>query len=271
MDRLERRHRAQEAVRSKRRPLIAVLVVVVVLAALAITFAVLSRSTLFVIEDVEFVGADHLTESEVAQLVNIPGGTTLLGVDADAIKQSLVRDAWVRDVSVERVFPSTLRVRVTEREIAAIVPISVGATQTIRNWAISSDGMWLMPIPSRESEIGQSLSPRIYEDAESVLWITDVPYGVEPEIGVYCTDDNVNNALSIIDGMTTELADRVKTVSATDAESTLFTLDSGVEIAFGSAANIRDKERLCLQIMEQNPHVVYINVRVVDRPTWRAL
>ena len=103
-----------------------------------------------------------------------------------------------------------------------------------------------------------------------MLHITDVPYGVTPEIGAWCTDENVNNALSIVDGMTTDLAGRVKAVSATDAESTLLTLDNGIEIAFGTADNIRDKERVCLEIMEQHPSVVYINVRVVDRPTWRA-
>ena len=53
--------------------------------------------------------------------------------------------------------------------------------------------------------------------------------------------------------------------------ATTLTLDDDVEIAFGKAENIRDKERVVLKIMEENPTVVYINVRVVDRPTWRAL
>ena len=50
------------------------------------------------------------------------------------------------------------------------------------------------------------------------------------------------------------------------------TLESGVEIAFGPAQSIREKERVCLQILNDNPgKVAYINVRVVDRPTWRSL
>ena len=115
-------------------------------------------------------------------------------------------------------------------------------------------------------------SQQIYEDAASVLHITDVPYGTSPETGAFCTDENVNNALDIVAGMTTSLADQVVLVKATDAESTKLTLDNGVEIAFGKAEDIREKERVCLEIMEQNPgSVAYINVRVVDRPTWRAL
>ena len=35
--------------------------------------------------------------------------------------------------------------------------------------------MWLMAIPDQDSELGQSISQQIYEDAASVLHITDVP------------------------------------------------------------------------------------------------
>ena len=107
------------------------------------------------------------------------------------------------------------------------------------------------------------------------LWrfpITGVPFGLTPEVGTYCTDGNVNNALEILDGLTGELADQVKAVSATDAQSTLLTLENGIQIAFGTAEDIRDKERICLEIMAKNEgKVAYINVRVPDRPTWRAV
>nr|WP_172136978.1 FtsQ-type POTRA domain-containing protein [Adlercreutzia sp. ZJ473] len=274
MDRLERDHaraeRTKRAAQASRRPLIVVGVIAALVLVLAVAWFALARTSAFAIENVEVTGADHLTTSEVSQLVSIPQGTTLLTVDTDAIKSSLERDSWVESVSVSREFPSTLKVAVTERQVAAVVEVPMGSTQTIQDWAIASDGMWLMAIPSRDSEVGRTLSPKIYEDAESVLRITGVPYGLAPEIGAYCTDDNVNNALSIVDGMTTELADQVKKVTATDPASTLLTLENGVEIAFGTADDIREKERVVLAIMEENPTVVYINVRVVDRPTWRA-
>lgn len=272
IDRMERNERARAARAARRKPLIVVGVIAALAIALAIAFAVLSRSSVFAIESVDVVGAEHLTTAEVSQLITVPQGTTLLNVDASSIENSLLRDAWIKDVTVNRMFPSTLQVVITERDIAAVVEIPMGATQTIQNWAIASDGMWLMAIPDQSSELGQSLSPKIYEDEAEALHITGVPYGLEPEIGTYCTDENVNNALSIVSGMTTDLADQVKTVTATDPESTLLTLDSGVEIAFGTADDIREKERVCQEIMEQNEgKVAYINVRVVSRPTWRAV
>ena len=173
---------------------------------------------------------------------------------------------------MSRSFPSTLIIDITEREIGAIVEIATGDSNAVQAWAIATDGVWLMAIPDPNSEVGQAISPAIYEDVEAALLITDVPYGLSPEMGTRCADDNVNNALDIVNGMTTDLADQVKVVSATDAESTLLTLESGIEIAFGTAEDIRDKERICLEIMEQNPGAVaYINVRVVDAPTWRSV
>ncbi len=255
-----------------KKPLIILCVILALVVLAVVGVVVLFRSPVFVIEDVQVRGADHLTEAEIDQLVTVPADATLLTVDADAIVRSLKRDAWVQDVTVSREFPSTLGVNVTERPIGAIVEVPVGTAQTIQRWAISPDAIWLMAIPAEDSEIGRNISPRIYEDANAATHIIDVDVGVSPVIGAYCTDEPILNALAILSGMSTELADQVKLVSATDAESTMLTLDNGIEIAFGKAENIRDKERVCLEIIAKagEGRVAYINVRVPERPTYRA-
>lgn len=233
---------------------------------------VLYFSPILKVEDVQVNGSAHLTDSDIQALVSVPEGATLLSVDTGAIARSLERDAWVETAVVRREFPHTLAIDVTEREIAAVVEVMTSDAKAVQPWAIASDGVWLMPIPEKDSELGASISPQIYEDAESVLTITGVPFGLIPEIGSVCTDENVENALSILNGLTTDLASAIVKVQATDAESTLLTLSNGIQIAFGSAQDIREKERVCLQIMEQNPDkVAYINVRVVSKPTWRAI
>lgn len=250
----------------------AAIVAVVLACVLGIAYAALYFGGAFAITSVKVNGADHLTNDEMAILAAVPQGTTLLNVDTSSVANSVDRDAWVADVSVNRIFPDTLEINVTEREIAAIVEVAADNAKVTQMWAIASDGMWLMEIPARDSDLGATISPQIYEDADRVLHITGVPFGLTPEVGTYCADGNVNNALAILDGLSTELADQVKTVTATDAASTCLTLDNGIEIAFGTAEDIRDKERICLQIMADNPgKVSYINVRVPDRPTWRAV
>ena len=239
---------------------------------LVVAGAALYFSDLFPVEEIKVEGAEHLTTREMQALAQVPSDTTLLRVDTGAIEKNLLRDAWIQDVAIHRDFPNTLRIVVTEREISAVVEVPTENAKSTQPWAISSDGIWLMAIPNQDTDIGQTISQQIYTDVENVLHITDVPYGIEPEIGSHCSDENVNNALAIVAGMTTELADQVKTVSATDAESTKLTLDNGVEIAFGKAEDIREKERVCLELMKQNPDkIAYINVRSVDRVTYRSL
>lgn len=224
------------------------------------------------VEEVKVTGTDHLTEADVDALAAVPEGTTLLSVDTEMLRQRLLLDAWVQDAHAKRVFPHTIEIEVTERTISAVVEISSNDATVIRPWAISSDGVWLMPIPEKDSEAGKLVNAKIFEDADKALHIVDVPFGATPEIGTICTDSNVNNALAIVAGMTTELAGQVKVVRATDSESATLTLDNGIEVAFGRADEIRAKERVVLELMESFPGTLaYINVRVPDRPTWRSL
>ena len=267
--RSERRERAKE---TSRRYLVRVFIVIGIIVALIAGWAALYNSPAFTIQNVQVEGVEHLTSEEMSQLTNVPTGETLLRVDTEAIRSRLKQTTWVEDASVTRVFPDTLKITVTEREIEAIVEIPNRAGSSTKKWAIAKDHIWLMPIPEPDSDAAKTTSSKIYEDAEAALHITDVPYGTSAEIGQECQDANVNNALDIIAGMTTDLASHVETVSAAGPAETTLLLDSGVEIAFGKAENIRDKERVILQILEENPDsVAYINVRMVETPTWRSL
>lgn len=268
-ERAERHARLQKTrQRYTRRIVIGVAVVI----ALIVGFFALRASNAFAITDVQVVGVTHLTNDEMAQMAAVPADTTLLRVDTETIRNRLLQNAWVLDAQVNRVFPHTLEISVTEREIAAIIEVQNASGSGVKSWAISSDHIWLMPIPDKNSEAAKTTSAQIYEDADAALHITDVPYGTLTEIGAECIDENVNNALDIVSGLTTELSDMVVSVSAAGPVETTLILDNGVEVAFGKAENIRDKERVILKILEDNPDgVAYINVRMVENPTWREV
>ena len=253
------------------RVIIAVVVVVVLVVGIFGAYAFARITNMFPIEETNVVGVEHLTDAEVAQLAQVPKDATILNVDTAAIRSRLLLDTWVKDVTVSVFPPNRLDIVVTERQVTAVVEVSSSDSSTVKQWALSSDGMWLMPIPDRDSEAGKNTSSKVFEDADNAMHIINVPYTVKPEIGTYCTDQSITNALEIVSGMTTELASQVKTVSATDSESATLILEDGVEVAFGSATDIRAKERVVLQILEENEGLVaYINVRTVDRPTWRS-
>lgn len=269
---IRQQERAKRLRASSRRYFLRIFLIIGIVVALLGGWAALYNSPVFSIEHVTVKGVEHLTSDEMAQLANVPSDTTLLRVDIDSIADRVRKNSWVQDVTVNRVFPDTLEIVVTERPVAAIVEIPVSQGSSVKHWAIAEDHMWLMPIPEAGSDAAKTTSSKIYEDEENILHIVGVPYGTKAEIGQVCSDENVNNALDIIGGMTTDLADRVVKISAAGTAETTLILDNGVEIAFGKAEDIRDKERVIQKILEENPAgVAYINVRMVENPTWRAI
>ena len=262
----------KRAKQSSRRHFLRIGVIAAVVVALIVGGVALYNSPLFSIANVTVNGVEHLTSDEMAQLANVPKDTTLLRVDTATIEKRIEQNAWVADAQVNRVFPDTLEINVTERGVFAVVEVPTSAGASIKRWAIASDHMWLMPIPDANSDAAKTTSAKVYEDAASALRIVDVPYGTKAEIGRVCTDANVNNALDVVSGLTTELAGRIAQVSAAGTAETTLVLDNGVEVAFGKAEDIRDKERVILQILADNEdNVAYINVRMVETPTWRAV
>lgn len=248
-----------------------VLAVGVLLAAVAL-YAVLYFCGAFPVKQVTVDGATHLTNEEIAQIAAVPADSTLLRVDAAGIVSRLEGNAWVESAGVTRILPDTLRLDIRERTIQAVVQVPSQDGSAIEDWAIASDGVWLMKIPDRSSEEAAQVSGAVYADAESALLITDVPYGMAPVVGAVCTDENVNNALQTISGLSDNLASQVKTVSANGTEMTTLTLDNGVQIAFGDSDDVREKERVALQLLEEHEgQIAYINVRTPSRPTWRGL
>lgn len=269
---IRREERLERAKQKSRKRLIRIVAIIGTVVVLLAGWAALYHSPAFSIENVEVNGVEHLTSDEMAQLANVPTDSTLLRVDTATIESRIRQNAWVADVHVDRVFPSTLQINVTERPVFAIVEIPTGSKASVKKWAIAEDHIWLMPIPEADSEAAKTTSSKIYEDAQTVLHVVDVPFGTKAEIGKECTDANVNNALDVISGLTTELSSRVVQVSAAGTAETTLVLDNGVEVAFGKAEDIRDKERVILQILQENAdNVSYINVRIVNSPTWRSV
>lgn len=267
-----RSNRRQAQPKKSHKGLIVAIVLVILAIVVAIGAFVLSRSDLFPVSKITVSGVHHLTDQETAELAAVPEGTTLLNVDAAGIEGRLESNPWILDATVERRFPDTLNLNIFEREIVAVVDVVIDDNDNQQTWALASDGTWLMQIPDRNSEEGKQLASQVYEDVDAALHISSVPYGSVPEAGSQCNDPNITNALAIIDGMSTELADQVKSVSAASSDSTVLTLNNGIEIAFGDSSDIRDKERVCLELMEQNPgKIAYINVRNVSKPIWRAV
>lgn len=234
-------------------------------------YFICANTDVFEIQEVEYKGADHLTSAEVEALSPDVRGQSLLNFNRDLVSKGLTRTSWINSVDFTLEFPHKLVVNITEQKVGAVVDFAQGANQTSQSWIITLDGTWIMAVPNEDSDTAKQLSSKIYEDVKSAIHITDVPNGVAPEIGKKSTDETVLNALSIVTGFTTSLKDDVKTIKASSISATTIELNNNIEVAFGTADQIRDKERIVQEIIAQQPKVVFINVRTPDRPTWRAV
>lgn len=109
---------AEAAGRPRRSPLALAVVGVLVLGALAWAVA---NSRLFAIDGVEVRGNVVLTADRVVRLSGIDRGDNLVRLSSEEVRRRLSRSPWVAAVEVERWFPSTVVIHVTERTAVAWV------------------------------------------------------------------------------------------------------------------------------------------------------
>lgn len=225
----------------------------VVLAVLAVvgSCVALYRSPLFTVSRVEVEGADNLGAERVTALARVPSDASLLRFPADAVAARVGTDPWVESVTVSRVFPDGMRIRVVERR-----PVAMVDAQTTF-WLIDATGM--------------VIAKRSAEQTSAAIVIRDVP-GLDLKPGRRTVSEPLLNAVKVLNGLSTDVISQVKSVSAPTVDgTTLFTRDK-VEIVIGQAAEIAKKDALVRRILdEQRGKVVSIDVRTTDRPTWRGL
>lgn len=255
----ERRERYQRGQSAK-----AVVGVVGGVAALAVVllvaYFVLRSSSAFAIQNVVCEPTEHVSESDIQNLLSVPEGSTLLNFDGAAIEASLKKDPWVGSVSFERQFPDTLKVVVNEQSTDALVVMNAGSIA----WYLGTSGSWIQPTKVTVAQ-NQSVNDAALAQAtsEGVLLITDVPSSVSPKSGSEATDDVFSAVRSFRDGFSADFSSQVVSYSAPSTDNISCTLASGVEISLGSASQISAKESIVKEILAAHPgKVTFINVRV---------
>ena len=225
-------------------------------------------SNAFPITNVTVAGNSKLQSGYVIKLADVPENSTFFRADVKSIRERLLAEPWIQDASVERGFPDTIVLRITEQPIAAVVSIvPETAIDKVQQWVIAPDGTWIAEV--EEDVVGQA---RI--NAEELLKlpkIKDISAAVRPEPGLLETDEGINNALALLAGFSPEMRAMVSVISAPDAVKTSLTLSNNVSVAFGAAEDIELKERTIATLLaEHEGTITSINVRVADRPSVRT-
>ncbi|MDR3685698.1 MAG: FtsQ-type POTRA domain-containing protein [Coriobacteriia bacterium] len=229
------------------------LVAAAVLAVVAVAWALsaLWRAPLFTVDTIKVTGVSHLTSADVLALAAVPKDATLLHLAPSEIEQRVEASPWVSSAKVSRSFPHTLVVDVVER-----VPIALADAGARGQWFVSGDGHW---VARRSKEPTGALVP-----------IKDVP-GLVPVAGAKNASGELNNALAVIGGLSPQLKAQLAFVSAPSVQATVLVLKNQIQVFVGSADEITKKDLIARTILGKEKNVVYVNVRVTDRPTWRGL
>jgi cell division protein FtsQ len=242
----ERRNAGQRRARRLRLIGVAVAILLVAVACVAIY-----DSPLFTITSVEVIGTAHVPADAIRALARVPADATLIRFPADSVAARVAVDPWVASVSVTRVFPSGMRIRVTER-----VPIAVVRSGT-QQWLVDATGMIVAT-----ASVGATAT---------IPAIQDVP-GLDPRPGRRTSSEALLNAVAILSGISQQLRSMVVSVSAPTVDDAKLTTTGHVDIVIGQAVSLATKDQLAQRILaEQKGKVVSIDVRVIDRPTWRGL
>ena len=224
--RISRRRKAVE--RSKRKRLIASVVVV---AMLATGLWAAFWSPLLHIEQIDVNGARRTTHEEVEKAAALAPDDNLLLVSTGDIAGRIAELPWVRDVEVDRKLPGTITVRIGERKPALL--LSVGAA----TWTIDGKGNVLAPGDVGAIEPGERL--KVEEGRAALRVWRSLPRSLEEEIA----------------GLFAPTLERIT-----------FSLADGTLVRYGAAEDLEAKNEVLHALLDRiaadGQPVAYIDVRV---------
>jgi len=198
-----------------------------VLAAVAVLAGGLTWLLLFSpvlgVRTVEVSGSQGDTAAAVRQIAAIEQGLPLLRLDADAITERLRALPQVESVTVERSWPSTVRITVVEREAVALVA-SDGA-----QWLIDANGVRFAQVTERPAGIPLLEVERAAADDRATL-----------------------AAVEVIGALPTDVRSRLARVTAETPESVVLHLSGGRIVIWGSAED-SDRKALVLAAVFGQP------------------
>jgi len=208
------------------------------IALLVVAGAAATRTPLFAVRHVEITGMSTLTRRAVLETAGIHTGSNVFQLDASAAEGALLTDPWVREASITRDLPGTVRIVVTER-------LPVGTTED--GSVVASDGVTL-PGAARRGLPSIRTSP-------DTLAATAGALGAIPAA-----------ALPQVDSIRSDPAD-----GPDGPDGMELTLRGGTVVIYGSAESVEEKGAALASLLDwleaQGDRATQIDLRSPTAPT----
>ncbi len=222
----------------RRRRLLVVGIVVVVLVAIAYG---VSRSPLVAVDTLKVRGTSHLTTAQVLDAAGVHEGDAMVWIDTTTAVEGMEALPYVRDATLEREWPSTVRIAVRER--------------TPASWIDGPGGKALVDRSGRVLEQVDAAPPGMPQLLGAKL--VPPPGGTVDAVG----------AARVAGALTGLAAAGTKSVELTDHGIVLH-LATGPEVRMGEATQIGVKIRAALAVLDatQAAPPTYVDVSVPTNP-----
>lgn len=213
----------------RRRRVRRVLVAVVLLVLVGAGVWAVGFSSLLTADSVRVRGAEVLSPDEVEQVAAVPIGTPMVRIDLPAVEARVGELAPVRDVAVQRSWPHTVTVTVSEREpVYALSQANSGADFPYR--LVDADGVAYVGV----------------EKVPDGLLVAEVT-GSDPAI--------LADLAAVSGALPEKLAARVEKITAASPDSIRLELSKGVTVVWGSADDSDLKAEVLTALMQQEAKV----------------
>lgn len=241
------RGRAQEhprfqarALKRRRRPWLRVLWTLLALALVAGLGWLAFWSPVLAVRSVEVTGVTGADRAAVSGLVRVPTGTPLARVDVEAVEERVRSRRTIAEVSVERGWPSTLRVRAVPRQPALVLKNPQGQLEVVDATGLAYD--------------------RVSKPPAGIPVVTAAS-------SKGTTREALEAALSMVHTLPPDLAGQVSAIEVSTANLVTFTL-GGVEVVWGGADAADRKLAILRALLPTKPDV--IDVSAPETPVTRG-
>ncbi len=255
-DRALMREAKLRQIRTRRRN--ALLLIIFLTVSIGLITSWVYNSKYFKVKKVVVEGSERVSKEEIVKLSGITKEDTLMKLKIDQIKANLAKVSWVRDIKIDRDFPSTVKIIVTQRKPIAAISFEAG-------YLYIDDEL-----------IALEIKETLEEDNLPLILDVDI---TQAKLGEKIEKEELKNAILCWNGLDQELKDMVMTLSAptvNDLEFVIQTIDStgvvsDIQVRYGKAEEMKTKNSVIKKMLGSGEQVVYIDVRVPSNPAVRSV
>lgn len=215
-------------------------VIIILVSIMSLYFFV--QSPFFRVNKIYVTGTEQITINQVTALADVYPGVNILRINSAEVEKKLVTQTWIKEAVIEKKLPSTINIKITERQPKAIV-------QTLEGYLVLDDsGMVLIKLE--------------YLTKLVLPIITNFTLEEDLLVGEIVQNKQVIEALQVIGALPDAIGAMVSEFSL--GEGLNLFLAGGLEIKLGSSDKIAEKLQVLTDIFNNTNEEVLEKVKYID-------